>query len=201
MLLIERWASRASKSAQNQLSKCMSLEFARRRQIISVIMLHPGTVDTDLSQPFQKVWCTRSLSLAPARVPLCLCAWQYVHIVQLLMAPSVILLSCSTCCVSVKEVQLCGCAKFCKDHLALTCVACATSMQLSPASCSWNLHRLLLRLVQVVLTCWGAARQNVAPEKLFSRDRAVQQLLGIVEGTTMKDSGRYIAWDGSDIPF
>ena len=55
VLLSQRWASRASKSAQNQLSKCMSLEFARRRQLISVIMLHPGTVDTDLSQPFQKV--------------------------------------------------------------------------------------------------------------------------------------------------
>lgn len=52
-----------------------------------------------------------------------------------------------------------------------------------------------------MLTCWGAMRQNVAPEKLFTRDRAVQQLLGIVDITTMKDSGRYIAWDGSDIAF
>ena len=52
---------RASKSAQNQLSKCMAIEFARRKQNIAVVMLHPGTVDTDLSQPFQKVlsdlWC------------------------------------------------------------------------------------------------------------------------------------------------
>ena len=46
---------RASKSAQNQLSKCMAREFARRKQNIAVVMLHPGTVDTDLSQPFQKV--------------------------------------------------------------------------------------------------------------------------------------------------
>ncbi len=46
---------RASKSAQNQLSKCMAIEFARRKQNIAVMMLHPGTVDTDLSQPFQKV--------------------------------------------------------------------------------------------------------------------------------------------------
>ena len=46
---------RASKSAQNQLSKCMAIEFARRKQNIAVVMLHPGTVDTDLSQPFQKV--------------------------------------------------------------------------------------------------------------------------------------------------
>lgn len=46
---------RASKSAQNQLSKCMAIEFARRKQNIAVVMLHPGTVDTDLSEPFQKV--------------------------------------------------------------------------------------------------------------------------------------------------
>ncbi len=44
-------------------------------------------------------------------------------------------------------------------------------------------------------------RQNVAPAKLFSRERAVRQLLGIVDGATMAHSGRYIAWDGSDIPF
>ena len=33
----------------------MSIEFARRKQNIAVVMLHPGTVDTDLSMPFQKV--------------------------------------------------------------------------------------------------------------------------------------------------
>lgn len=33
----------------------MAIEFARRKQNIAVVMLHPGTVDTDLSQPFQKV--------------------------------------------------------------------------------------------------------------------------------------------------
>ena len=47
--------ARASKSAQNQLSKCMAVEFARRKQAIAVVSLHPGTVDTDLSLPFQKV--------------------------------------------------------------------------------------------------------------------------------------------------
>ena len=49
------WLCRASKTAQNQLSKCMAIEFARRKQNIAVVMLHPGTVDTDLSEPFQKV--------------------------------------------------------------------------------------------------------------------------------------------------
>lgn len=80
-----RWASRASKSAQNQLSKCMSLEFARRRQLISVIMLHPGTVDTDLSQPFQKVCCTRQHPLALACIPLCLCVSEYMHFAAILL--------------------------------------------------------------------------------------------------------------------
>ncbi|CAL8463417.1 g2951 [Coccomyxa elongata] len=91
------WYSyRASKSAQNQLSKCMSIEFERRKQNIAVVMLHPGTVDTDLSMPFQK---------------------------------------------------------------------------------------------------------NVKPEKLFTRERAVKQLLDIIDNVTMEDNGRYIAWDGQDIPF
>ena len=50
------WHSyRASKTALNQLNKCMSIEFGRRRQMVACIVLHPGTVDTDLSKPFQKV--------------------------------------------------------------------------------------------------------------------------------------------------
>ena len=50
------WHSyRASKTALNQLNKCMSIEFARKKQNIACIVLHPGTVDTDLSKPFQKV--------------------------------------------------------------------------------------------------------------------------------------------------
>lgn len=50
------WYSyRASKAAVNQLTKCMALEFERRKQAVSCILLHPGTVDTDLSKPFQRV--------------------------------------------------------------------------------------------------------------------------------------------------
>ena len=33
----------------------MAVEFQRRRQLVSCLLLHPGTVDTDLSAPFQKV--------------------------------------------------------------------------------------------------------------------------------------------------
>lgn len=50
------WHSyRASKTALNQLNKCMSIEFGRKKANIACIVLHPGTVDTDLSKPFQKV--------------------------------------------------------------------------------------------------------------------------------------------------
>lgn len=49
------WYSyRASKTALNQLNKCMSIELARKKQNVACIVLHPGTVDTDLSKPFQK---------------------------------------------------------------------------------------------------------------------------------------------------
>ncbi|KAK2448411.1 hypothetical protein P8452_12517 [Trifolium repens] len=49
------WYSyRSSKTALNQLSKTISLEFARKKDPIISILLHPGTVDTDLTKPFQK---------------------------------------------------------------------------------------------------------------------------------------------------
>ncbi|KAL6197072.1 hypothetical protein ACLB2K_032684 [Fragaria x ananassa] len=49
------WHSyRASKTALNQLTKNISVELARRKDLIVCILLHLGTVDTDLSKPFQK---------------------------------------------------------------------------------------------------------------------------------------------------
>lgn len=49
------WHSyRASKAALNQLTKTASVEFARKKDKIVCILLHPGTVDTDLSKPFQR---------------------------------------------------------------------------------------------------------------------------------------------------
>ncbi|CAL1402698.1 unnamed protein product [Linum trigynum] len=49
------WHSyRSSKSALNQLSKNASVEFGRKKDPIVCLVLHPGTVDTDLSRPFQK---------------------------------------------------------------------------------------------------------------------------------------------------
>ncbi|KAM3684389.1 hypothetical protein ACB098_11G042100 [Castanea mollissima] len=49
------WHSyRSSKTALNQLTKTVSVEFARKKDPIICILLHPGTVDTDLSRPFQR---------------------------------------------------------------------------------------------------------------------------------------------------
>lgn len=45
---------RASKAALNMFIKTASIEIARRNKQAIVVGLHPGTVDTGLSQPFQK---------------------------------------------------------------------------------------------------------------------------------------------------
>ncbi len=45
---------RASKAALNQLVRTASIELAARRPELACVALHPGTVDTALSAPFQK---------------------------------------------------------------------------------------------------------------------------------------------------
>lgn len=47
------YAYRAAKAAQNQFLRTLSVEMARRAPRLRVLALHPGTVDTDLSKPFQ----------------------------------------------------------------------------------------------------------------------------------------------------
>lgn len=48
------WYSyRASKAALNMLIKCFSIEMARKYRQAVIAGLHPGTVDTALSEPFQ----------------------------------------------------------------------------------------------------------------------------------------------------
>lgn len=90
------YAYRASKAAQNQLLKTFSIEWKRRNPQGICLTLHPGTVDTPLSSPFQ------------SRVP---------------------------------------------------------------------------------------------AHKLFDPQRAASQLLHIIANSTPADSGRFIAWDGSDVPW
>ncbi|MEQ9812833.1 MAG: SDR family oxidoreductase [Azospirillaceae bacterium] len=48
------YAYRASKAALNQLVRTAAVELARRRPDAIAVALHPGTVDTRLSQPFAK---------------------------------------------------------------------------------------------------------------------------------------------------
>ncbi|MEM6449791.1 MAG: SDR family NAD(P)-dependent oxidoreductase [Cyanobacteria bacterium P01_D01_bin.105] len=45
---------RASKAALNMLLKTAAIEYSRRTPNTTVVMLHPGTTDTDLSKPFQR---------------------------------------------------------------------------------------------------------------------------------------------------
>jgi NAD(P)-dependent dehydrogenase (short-subunit alcohol dehydrogenase family) len=45
---------RASKAALNMLIKTLAIELARTRPEAICVALHPGTVDTGLSKPFQK---------------------------------------------------------------------------------------------------------------------------------------------------
>jgi len=48
------WYSyRASKAALNMLIKCAAIEISRRNKQSIVVGLHPGTVDSNLSKPFQ----------------------------------------------------------------------------------------------------------------------------------------------------
>ncbi len=89
------WHSyRATKAAANQLVKTLSVELARKNPSAAIVALHPGTVDTPMSRPFQR---------------------------------------------------------------------------------------------------------NVAPDRLFTPEIAAGQLWRVIEGLGASDSGRFIAWDGTDI--
>ena len=90
------YAYRASKAAQNQLLRTLAIEWRRTHPHATCVLLHPGTVDTPLSRPFQA---------------------------------------------------------------------------------------------------------NVAPEALFTPEQAARQLLDIIARVTPADSGGFIAWDGSQVPW
>jgi NAD(P)-dependent dehydrogenase (short-subunit alcohol dehydrogenase family) len=47
------YAYRASKAALNMILKTLSIEYGRRFKQAVIAGLHPGTVDTNLSKPFQ----------------------------------------------------------------------------------------------------------------------------------------------------
>jgi NAD(P)-dependent dehydrogenase (short-subunit alcohol dehydrogenase family) len=55
---------RASKAALNQIVKTASIELVRRNKEVCCVALHPGTVETGLSEPFSK----NGLNVRPASV-------------------------------------------------------------------------------------------------------------------------------------
>ncbi|MDB9312061.1 SDR family NAD(P)-dependent oxidoreductase [Spirulina sp. CS-785/01] len=44
-------------------------------------------------------------------------------------------------------------------------------------------------------------QRNVPPEKLFTCDRTVTQLLNIIDTVTETESGQFFSWDGSKLPW
>ena len=44
-------------------------------------------------------------------------------------------------------------------------------------------------------------QRNVPPEKLFSVDRTVSQLLTVIDGLAVSDSGEFFSWDGTRLPW
>ena len=48
------YAYRSSKAAQNMFTRNLAIELSRRAPNVICLALHPGTVDTDLSRPFQR---------------------------------------------------------------------------------------------------------------------------------------------------
>jgi len=67
---------RASKAAQNMITKTMSLEFKRIAKTTICIALHPGTVATNLSQPFVRNNTKRTI-FSPEK-----CAMQLLEVID-----------------------------------------------------------------------------------------------------------------------
>jgi NAD(P)-dependent dehydrogenase (short-subunit alcohol dehydrogenase family) len=44
-------------------------------------------------------------------------------------------------------------------------------------------------------------QRNVTPEKLFSVEKTVSQLLEVIEGLQAEDSGEFFSWDGTKLPW
>ncbi|EGD74848.1 short chain dehydrogenase [Salpingoeca rosetta] len=42
---------------------------------------------------------------------------------------------------------------------------------------------------------------NVRPEKLFTTEQSVNHLWNVMDATTPADTGKFLAWDGKEIPF
>jgi len=67
---------RASKAALNQLIRTLSIELARKRKQAICVGLHPGTVDSELSRPFQGAVADGQLSTPD------LAAWRLLSVID-----------------------------------------------------------------------------------------------------------------------
>ena len=71
-----------------------------------------------------------------------------------------------------------------------------------PNVCCWWVAYLMTGrhcTLSTNVICCSRCVQNVPPEKLFSRERAVQQLLAIVDRTSMRENGRFFDWKGEEV--
>ena len=44
-------------------------------------------------------------------------------------------------------------------------------------------------------------QKSVSPERLFAPDRAARQILEVLDGLGPEQTGTFVAWDGSEIPW
>lgn len=67
----------------------------------------------------------------------------------------------------------------------------------------WNSKKLLQYIIlgTVNTDLSRPYHKGVPPEKLFSTEKSVSCLLAIIDKLTVEDSGKVLAWDGSQIPF
>lgn len=82
---------------------------------------------------------------------------------------------------------------------ALACFPLSSSAACPAASACLPTLALLLLPLSAARPTACACPQNVPPEKLFSRELAVSQLLAIIDRTTMADNGKYLDWAGEEI--
>ena len=67
---------------------------------------------------------------------------------------------------------------------------------------NWSLMETTYFLTVTITTVGYGDLCPESPEgKLFTRERAAAQLLGLIDGARLGDNGKFWAWDGSEIPW
>jgi NAD(P)-dependent dehydrogenase (short-subunit alcohol dehydrogenase family) len=149
---------RASKAAQNMLTRTLAIELARRAPRLAVVALHPGTVDTELKGVHGAETRRRG---APPQVD----------------GPHAGGMGRTRRCGAPKGSDSGGGPR--RDSLPTGGGVGTTPPTKLSAPCS----------------------RRVPSEKLFTPERAARQLMSVIEGLTAERTGRFYAWDGSEIPW